>query len=126
MKYYCGSGTSCRHFLRDGYDAASLDFQEEYTDAIVLYNKAIKTARSTGRNWHNTHPLRQKLLGIADMYEKRVNEIKDYLGKRGFGGGRRRKNRRKRSTRKKSRIKSKKKTKRRRKRRRQRRKLLVI
>ena len=126
LQYASRPHTTLYSFLRDGYAAVSLDFQEEYLDAIVLYNKAIKTGRSTGRAWHNTHPNRPKLLDIADMYEKRVNEIKDYLSKRELGGGRRRKNRRKRSTRKKSRIKSKKKTKRRRKRRRQRRKLLVI
>jgi hypothetical protein len=39
-------------------------------------------ARSTGKAWHHTHPLKQKLLGIADMYQRRVKEITDYLDKK--------------------------------------------
>tara|TARA_B110000977_G_scaffold79005_2_gene106224 strand:+ start:592 stop:1890 length:1299 start_codon:yes stop_codon:yes gene_type:complete len=79
LEVYCGNDTTCREVLNNGYSAVSLDSQKEYADAIKLYNKAIKNARSTGASWGVKHPHTQKILGIANMYEKRVKEITDYL-----------------------------------------------
>jgi hypothetical protein len=79
------AGTSpwniCGQAIQDGYAAASLDFQEEYTAAIDMYNKASRGlsmwASKLGQ-WSYEYT-KGEIRKIADMYERRAKEITDYL-----------------------------------------------
>jgi hypothetical protein len=79
------AGTSpyniCEQVIQYGYAAASLDFQEEYTAAIDMYNKAshglgVWRGRMGQRGQEYE---KNEILKIQDMYERRVKEITDYL-----------------------------------------------